>query len=119
MEIRKDIPEEVKNQTVNGKKRVVTRELPEKIKVKVAEKIQLKQKRLKEFVRVSVEVVHAQAKQQELLKTLSSADDSIKEAIQRAFKKLRLGKEKEYEWRFDGRGSFIGVMNPKNIKPNK
>lgn len=116
MEISKDIPEEVKNQTVNGKKRVVTRELPEKLKKKVEEKLLLKRKRLNEFLQLSFNIAKAQGKQQEIIKLIDSADASIKEAIQRSFKKLRLDNEKDYNWRFDGRSSFIGVYNPPKPK---
>ncbi len=116
-EIRKDKPEDVMNQTVNGKKRVVTKEFPEKLKKKMEEKMKLKQKRLKEFVGYSFNIAQAQAKQQEILKTLASVEESVKDTMKRAFKKLRLANEKDYNWRFDGRNSFIGVYNIPKPKP--
>ena len=118
MDKRNNIPDELKNQTVNGKKRILTKELPNKIKARVEKKVQLKQKRLKDFVQVSLTLANAQNKQQELLKYLTSADESIQDDIKRGFKKLRLDIEIEYLWRFDGKGAFIGVYNPPKPKKN-
>ena len=112
MEIRKEMPEEVKNQTINGKPRVITEKIPEKIAKKITEKLQLKGKRIQQFFQLSLTIARAQQKQQEFLQLFKSVEDSVSENLKRAFKKLGLAKKTEYLFRFDGRDSFIGVYNP-------
>ena len=109
--------EEVKNQMIDGKKRVVTEKLPEKFAKKIAEKLVLKKKRLQAFVQVSLQIANANEKQQEILRDLKSAGASISSVIQDSFKRLKLNKRPEYNWRFDGKENFIGVYNPP--KPKK
>ena len=117
MEVRKDIPEEVKNQIIDGKPRVITEKIPEKLAKKITEKLQLKGKRMQQFLQLSVNIVNAQKKQQELVGLFKSVEDSVSDTLKRAFKKLGLAKKKEYSFRFDGRDSFIGVYNPPKPKP--
>lgn len=117
MEIRKEMPEEVKNEIVDGKKRVITEKIPEKFAKKIAEKLALKNKRLQSFVQISFQLAKAQAMQQELLKDLKSVGESISGAINDSFKRLKLAKRKDYNWRFDGKENFVGVYNPP--KPKK
>lgn len=116
--MRKEKPEEVKNQkTPDGRPRVITEKIPEKFVKKIKEKLALKNKRLQAFVQLSFTIAQAQKKQQESLDLLKSVGDSISDAINQAFKRMKLGKKKEYRFRYDGRDSFIGVMNPP--KPKK
>jgi len=118
MEISKNMPEEVKNQkTPDGKPRVITEKIPEKLAKKITEKLQLKGKRIQQFLQLSVSIAKAQQKQQEFLGLFKSVEDSISDNLQRAFKKLGLKKKTDYQFRFDGRDSFIGVYNPP--KPKK
>lgn len=124
MEIRKEMPEEVKNQIVDGKKRVITEKIPEKFAKKITEKLQLKGKRIQQFFQLSLTVAKAQQKQQETLQLFKSVEDSIADTLKRAFKKLGLTKKQKegYNFRFDGKDSFIGVYNPprpKNKEENK
>jgi len=116
MEVRKDMPEEVKNRMVNGKKRVVTERIPEKLVKKITEKLALKRKRLQIFVKLAFQIAQAQKKQQETLGLLTSVEDSISDILNRAYKKMRLANRKEYTWRFDGKENFIGVYNPPRPK---
>ena len=112
MEMRKDMPEEVKNQMIDGKKRVVTKEMPEKYKKKFAEKSQLKRKRIQEYLQLSLQYGAIEDRLVELRKELNSVNESLQSALENSAKKLRLNKEKERTWRFDGKGAFIGVYNP-------
>ncbi len=118
MEVRKDMPEEVKNQIMpNGKKRVVTEKMPDKFIKKIQDGIKKKQQLTGQFLQLSVNIVKAQKAQRELIDRLTANGDSIKDTLSRASQKLRLQKRKEYNWRFDGRDSFVGVYNPS--KPKK
>lgn len=116
MEVKKNVPEEVKNQMIDGKPRVVTEKIPEKFAKKIQEKLQKKQKLLNQFLQLSINILNAQEDQRNIAKTLKETKESITGNINIAFKKLRLGKKKYYHWRYDGRDSFIGVYNPPKPK---
>lgn len=119
MEVRKTMPEEVKNQIMpNGKKRVVTEKLPDKLLKKFQDGIKKKQKLSQDFFQLSVDIVNAEKAQRELVDRLKANNDSLKDIVTRAGQKLRLQKRKEYNWRFDRRDSFIGVYNPPKPKQN-
>ena len=118
MEVRKGMPEEVKNQVMpNGKKRVITEKIPDKYIKKIQEGIKKRQKLNQDFFQLSVNIVKAQKAQRELVDRLKANDDSVSDTLKRAGQKTKLQKNKEYNWRFDGRDSFIGVYNPP--KPKK
>ena len=118
MEVSRNMPEEVKNQVMpDGKKRVVTEKIPEKFVKRIQDGVKKKQKLTRDFLQISVNIVNFQRAQQELIDRLKSNDDNITETIKRAGQKMKLGKRKEYNWRYDGRDSFIGVYNPP--KPKK
>ena len=118
LEVSKDMPKEVKNQKApDGKNRVITKEMPEKFKKKVEEKMELRKKRLNEYLQLSIQVGAMEDRMTELRKELNSVGDSIQDAIKNGFKKLKLDRDKTHKWRFDGRGNFIGVYNPP--KPDK
>ena len=112
MEKRKDMPEEVKNQVIGGKKRVVTKEMPEKFKKKFEEKSQLKRKRIQEYLQLSLQLGAFEDRLVELRKELNSVNQSLQTTLTDSAKKLRLNKDKERTWRFDGKGNFIGIYNP-------
>lgn len=112
METRKEMPEEVKNQIIDGKKRVVTVALPEKIKNGIDEKKKQKGQLAQKFFQISLNVTRGQTVMQDISKQMEGIDESIKGRVQDGFKKLRLGKQKDRQWRFDNRDSFIGVYNP-------
>lgn len=117
MEVRKNMPEEVKNQIIDGKKRVVTVSLPEKHKKIIEDKQTKKRTLAQQFYKISLNLVKGQKAVQDIVTQMENLDKSIGDRIQDGFKKLRLGKKKDRQWRFDGKGSFIGVYNPP--KPKK
>ena len=118
MEIRKDMPEELKNQMVDGKKRVIVEKIPEKLARKIEESLRKKQTLLNKFLKISINVLNAQESQREIVKSLNSLKDSISYNINNAFKKMKLAKRKNYNWQFK-RDSFVGIYNPpKPIKLN-
>jgi NCAIR mutase (PurE)-related protein len=117
MEISRNMPEEVKNQKVDGKPRVITIPIPEKILKKIMDKVNLKRKRTQGFFQLSLSIVRAQKQQQQVVDEMASAEQSISNHLKSAHRKLRLNKKPEYQFRFDGKGSFIVVYNPP--KPKK
>ena len=120
METRKNMPEEVKNEIVDGKKRVVTVALPEKQQKIIAEKKQKKQALIRKYLQVSFNVTRGQKDMQKIFDEISEIEQSIGSRIQDGFKKLKLQKKKDRQWRYDGRDSFIGVLNPpKSDAPSK
>ena len=123
MDVRREMPEEVKNQIMpNGKKRVVTEKISDKFVKKIHETIRKKQKLTNQFLQLSIKVVQAEKAQQELLETLRATSNDTITVLQRASQKMKLQKRKDYNWRFDGRDSFVGVYNPpkpKSVKPEE
>ncbi len=116
MDIRKETPEEVKNQMINGKKRVITEKIPEDLVKDIKEKMKKKNGLLQNFLRVALSIANANTQQALLLEKMKSQEDVIGSAINHAFRKMKLKKNPEYQFRFDGRENFIGVMNPKPKK---
>lgn len=112
MQMRREIPEEVKNQMIDGKKRVVTVEMPEKQKKAIEKKQEDKKKIAQKFYQIARNVAKAQRVLSELDKQMEDIDQSISDRIKEAYKKLRLNKQNDRQWRYDGRNSFIGVYNP-------
>jgi len=120
MDIKKNIPEEIKNQTVNGKPRVITEKIPENLVKDIKEKIGKKNNLLQAFLRISLQIAGANAQQGQILEKMKNSEEVISSAINNAFRKMKLKKKAEYRFRFDGRENFIGVYNPpKPKKPEK
>ncbi len=123
MEIRKDMPEEVKNEMINGKQRVITEKVPEKYMKKLQENNKKKQELLNKMLKVSVKEVDVRQKlanirkeQEDIGQQIINNRNSVQQILSGAFKKLKLGKRKEYNWQFK-QNSFVGVYNPP--KPKK
>ena len=118
MEIRKNIPEEVKNQkTPDGKPRVITEKIPEDLVKDIKEKVGKKNTLLQGFLRISLQIAGANAQQAQILEKMKNQEQVISSAINHAFRKMKLKGKKEYQFRFDGKENFIGVFNPS--KPKK
>ena len=112
MEISKNMPDEVKNEIVDGKKRVITVLLPEKQKTVIEAKREERNKLAQRFYQISLNVTKGQRVLNEISKRMEDIDISINDRIKEGFKKLKLDKQKERQWRFDGKDSFIGIYNP-------
>jgi hypothetical protein len=112
METRKggDIPEEVKNQVIDGKKRVVTEKLPKGFLDDLDKETEKQKKLAQEFYGLSREVVSRQEKMQEINTRLKNSEEAKGRILQHAFKKMKLGKRKDRRWNFKV-DSFVGVLN--------
>jgi len=117
METRKEMPEEVKNQMVNGKKRVITEKIPENLAKDLKTKRDKKNTLLQGFLRLSLQIANAEAQQVQMLEKIKNQEQVIGSAIEHSFKKMKLRKQSEYQFRFDGKENFIGIYNPP--KPKK
>jgi len=117
MEISKNIPEEIKNQkTPDGKPRVITEKIPEDLVKDIKEKIGKKNGLLQNFLRISLQIANANTQQAQLLEKMKNQEDVIGSAINHAFRKMKLKKKAEYQFRFDGKENFVGVYNPPRPK---
>jgi len=112
MDVRKEMPNEVKNEIVDGKKKVVTVLLPEKQKTVIEAKREERNKLAQRFYQISINVTKGQRMLNEISIRMEEIDTLIGDRIKEGFKKLKLDKQKERQWRFDGRDSFIGIYNP-------
>jgi len=104
METPKKKPEQVKP---------VIEKIPENLLKAINEVTQKKRILLNQFLQVSFQVVNTQKQQRDIADKLNNNEQSIGQKIQYAFKKMKLGKKKEYGWRYDGRGNFVGQLIPK------
>ena len=116
MEMRKEMPDEVKNQIIDGKKRVITEKIPDKYLKEIEELKQKKGKAVQEFLQSSVKVVNAQQQQKDILEKVKDADKQIGDMINYTFKKLKLHRRKDRRWSIKGT-DFVGVYNPPRPKP--
>jgi len=97
----------------------VIEKIPEKLLKVINETIQKKRNLLNQFLQISFQVVNAQRQQTNIADKLSNTEQSIGQKIHYAFKKMKLGKRKEYGWKYNGKDSFIGHPIPKPKKEEK
>ncbi len=91
----------------------VVEKIPEKLLIAINEVVNKKRTLLNQFLQVSFRVVNAQKQQKDMSDKLNNNAQSIGQKIQYAFKKMKLGKRKQYQWKYDGKDAFIGQLIPK------
>ena len=113
-EVRKggEIPEEVKNQMVDGKKRVISIPIPAKEIVKIDRAEKEKQQLFNEFFNLSLRKQGMEKKLMTIYAEIGKREKVKKEETQKAFKKLRLYKQLDRQWQIKGT-DFVGIYNPK------
>jgi len=117
-EVRKDgnIPEEVKNQIMpDSKKRVITEKLSQRYLDDLEKINREKQQLLNQMLSISVRIVDMQKQQQTIREKIQNNTQKQQNTLEHAFKKMKLGKKKEYRWQFR-QDSFVGVLNPTKKK---
>lgn len=97
---------EVQNK-VEVEKPVLER-IPDKILEKINKLRQDKQKYLQTMLNVSIQLTQLRDQQSIILKGMNSNMAAMQDILKDAHKKLRLAKKTDYQWRFDGKESFIG-----------
>jgi hypothetical protein len=104
-----EIPDEVKNQVVNGKPRVITEHLPEKSLNEYKDWTSKRQKQLQQMLEVGMQIAKLQKDQQEVYDKIQISNNGISRILQEASRKLRIEKRTEYQWQFKG-DSFLGIL---------
>lgn len=107
-----------KPELINGKPKVITEKIPDNLLAKITEARQKKQLSLNHLIQITINILNAQVEQREIMLDLKSAKKAIAKNLTQAHKKMRLGKDKDYQWKFDNRDSFIGIYNPPKPKPS-
>lgn len=109
---------EIKNQEVAAKNKVLTEKIPENLMDEIKKIGTTKQGTLNQLLQLTIHLLNAQRQQQELLTKLKNTEQKVQNTINYVARKMKLTKKKEYSWRFDGRDSFIGVLQkPKKKRP--
>lgn len=104
---------------MNDEKKVVEREIPEKLAEVIKEKEETRRKLVNEFLGVSLQKAGLARKEQELLTKLDNNTQSVQDAIKNAYNKMKLEKETEYRWQYKGNSRFIGVAVPPKPEEKK
>jgi len=100
------------------KPNTVKEQIPEKQLRDVKKRLDKKQQLLQEFLQLSITATKIRQKIDDIYERINDNGQKIRTSIQHAYKKMKLGKKKNYQWRFDGRDSFIGIEMPLE-KPKK
>lgn len=104
-----EIPDEAKNQIVDGKQRVITEKLPDKTLNEYREWVNKRQKLFQQMLDAGMEIAKAQKTQQEVYDKIQIANNGIGKILQEASRKLRIDKRTDYQWQFKGE-SFFGIL---------
>jgi len=114
--MRKDMPDEVKNQVMpDGEKRVITEKIPEQYLKDMEDLKRKKQGLIQQFLQISVQLINVQQTQKDILDKVKDIDKKIGNIIDYAFKKMKLHKRKDRRWQLRGT-DFVGVYNSSKPK---
>lgn len=105
-----DIPDEVKNEVIDGKPRVVTENIPQTLLDDVAKEDKKIGEYANQFYNASRQLVKLDKIVKELATKIQDAEEARKKVYEYAFNKLKLGKRKDYRWQLKG-NSFVGILN--------
>ncbi len=98
-------------------KKVMTEKIPEKMLGDMNKHAKEKQQCSYQLLQITINILNAQEQQKDILTRMKRADDDYKKQVQYAFNKMRLNRDKNYQWRFDGRDSFTGTLIEKKDTP--
>jgi GTP1/Obg family GTP-binding protein len=105
-----DIPDDVKNQIVDGKQRVITENIPQNFLEDIEKENKKMEQLSHQFFSSSRQHVKLGDMLQELETKLHDAEEMRKKIYEHAFNKLKLAKRKDYRWQLKG-NSFVGILN--------
>jgi hypothetical protein len=100
----------------NKERKVETREVPEKLREVIKAKEEARGKLTREFLQVAFKKAGLNRKEQELLEKIDNNAQALDSAIENAYKKMRLDREKEYQWQYSKGGVFLGIKKPEPPK---
>lgn len=101
----------------NEKQKVVTLALPDKIKDILIDRAKTKQKAVQEYLQICFNVDKGIIRKQEIVKELQNLDISINDRITEGARKLRLEKQTDRTWQFNGKDGFIGTLKESKETP--
>lgn len=105
-----EIPDEIKNQIVDGKKRVITENIPQRYLDDVEDENKKHRKASQEYFYLSRQNIKIRKRIEELAEKLTHIEGQKKKIYEQAFKKMKLGKKKDYNWQIKG-NDFVGILN--------
>lgn len=103
----------------NETKKVITEKIPEKFLADMTKNAGDKQKLSYQLLQMTINILNAQEEQKNILVKMKASDEGYKKQVQYAFDKMRLAKNKDYQWRYDGKDSFIGTLVEKRPEVKK
>ena len=95
------------------------REIPEDLLKSIKEGEDKRNGIFNEFLNVSLKKAALSKREQELLEKITNNAQSLKNRIENAYKKMKLNRDSEYTWAYDGNDKFIGVPTPTPKIKNK
>jgi len=114
---RRNKMEEKKILDANGKeiqkKQSIEKFIPEDLQKKIVDKSATKKKTMNEFIQVSLDKAVLVKREQELVAKLINSSTSINSQIKFAFDKMKLNKDKEYDYKYYSDGRFVGTPKKK------
>ncbi len=113
MESNQPVPE------INGKPKILSVPLPEKIKDIIIDRYKQKQKLIQRYLQISINVDKGVMEKTKIVTELQNIDASISDRISEGFRKARLEKQKDYQWRFNGQDGFEGTLIEKTPDQSK
>jgi hypothetical protein len=95
----------------------VVEKIPEKLLGDITDKQKKRGQLLNQMLQTSVQVIAGQERQQEILKKMKNNDQSLGDRIKNAYNKMKLKRKAQYNWRYNGKDSFVGTeIPPKRVK---
>jgi len=87
----------------------VSHKIPENFLKDISKHAIEKNKLSRDFLQISINIENAQEVRRDTLTKLKESEKNIQKQIEYAFNKMKLGKDKNYRWQFDGKDTFIGI----------
>jgi hypothetical protein len=105
-----DIPDEVKNELVEGKPRVVTENIPQNLLDDVEKENKKIEQLANQYYNASRQFFKLEKMVKDMATKITDAEEARKKIYEYAYNKMKLGKRKEYRWQLKG-NSFVGILN--------
>lgn len=112
MEKRNEMPKEVRKVETP-----IVEAIPEKYLKKIQEAQRKKRENSRNLLEITIGILDAVDRQKQFSDSIRNAEKSLKANMESAFKKMRLDKKKDFSWRYDKQGSFVGTPRPPVVKP--
>jgi len=91
--------------------------LPQDIVDEINKKMEEKGQILHQFLHSSMRLVALRKEQEEMIAKIETLDKGVNSKVEHAYKKMKLNKRKNINWRYDGKGHFVGREMPQKPQP--